>query len=205
VEANKRELGDIRRSVRRQVRGVYQNFEHGEYVLTCPGCGKRIGTEAELHEWLVKRNRVPPDKQALIMDKHNCILVCRNCHDRLGQTKDFARVCLWQAATKLSASSIGNWRFDLQEKLPSLPDGLLMPRQVPTATALAWLKLGATIREVALPKCWEYNAAVGEAITAQKGRKGDPLPLGQISHQDLVSLLEEGRWMDYLLGLTARI
>ena len=80
-----------------------------------------------------------------------------------------------------------------------------MPRQVPTATALAWLKLGATIREVALPKCWEYNAAVGEAITAQKGRKGDPLPLGQISHQDLVSLLEEGRWMDYLLGLTARI
>jgi len=53
----------------------------------CPGCGGLFGytTPGDLHEWRFKKSDGKPD--TVTDDVRNCVLLCRSCHERYGQTK----------------------------------------------------------------------------------------------------------------------
>jgi len=189
-----------REELRRQVYLAYSH--HG--AVYCPWCERRVSAASELHEYLIKRNAIPPSKQPLIMTVENCILVHQGCHHQSGQTKAFRAKCLLHAAKHVGATRIGEWYYDLAHtELMSLPQGILAAKGTQTtySMALDFLQLGISASEVTLPSNWMGHAATGQAILAWRGKMADDIPLNGLTQEYVVALIEAGRWLSYLQGV----
>lgn len=143
------------------------------------------------------------------MTVENCILTDSHCHDQYGQTSAFRQDCLDLACRTLGASRIGQWYQKMAtEHFPSLPKGILLERNDdPLSRVLKYLKTGAHLNDIHLKDGWTDEIAVAYAITAWRGHKKlnkqpiEDIPLGGISHSNLIRLIEEGRWYTYLKGV----
>lgn len=74
----------------------------------------------DLHEFLVKRNAVPEDKQDLIFVPENCVLIHRECHEN---SHEVDRKCLDYVLRFISAAKIADWYWQLTKQFSGLPKG----------------------------------------------------------------------------------
>ena len=193
-----------REELRRKVYREYTFYSGGNQSVRCPWCNRKLTGGNHLHEWLIKRNAVPVQRQSLIMTPENCILVCGDCHDQFGQTKKFKMRCLAQAVRYLGATRIGTWYYDLSHsELRSLPQGDIFTRGATTSTTTIIRSLGLLVDtlSIAMPEHWQGHAAIGQAILAWRGKTHDNISLGDLNLSQLVKLIEEARWLSYLQGV----
>lgn len=90
-------------------------------MVECPICNETLGqTAIDIHEYIVKRNAVPKDKQDLIFVPQNCVLIHRECHEN---SKEVDKKCLDFVLEKISAAEIAQWYWRLSDKIQGLPKG----------------------------------------------------------------------------------
>ena len=193
-----------REELRRRVHRAHSVSTGSGFKPKCPWCEKPVGSGAELHEWLVKRNQVPRNRQDLIMVKQNCILAHRACHQDHGQNVEFKIRSLDTACRALKAITIGPWYRDLTLALPGLKKGWLLPtKALPGHQIIRHLKAALDLHipdhEDIIPHI--DSDGMAEAIRAFKGRRARGEGIPGMNHDALVHAMIEGYWYDYLKGV----
>ncbi|NIV32835.1 MAG: hypothetical protein GWN58_26335 [Anaerolineae bacterium] len=192
-----------RQLLRQQVwRACLQYVPNQGPVVLCSWCGEPIEDEMDLHEYLVKRSSVSPDKQPLIMVPENLAPLHHSCHMAHGQEREMAVRCLHHIGHLRGLRRIGEWYVALwQEHELGVPRGILIPpgkESVPRARN--YYERGRT-RQAAIPERVD-ELQVGYAIRAWRGKRVK-LPEGTnaIMHERMVRAVDDGYWLDYLEGI----
>jgi hypothetical protein len=192
-----------RQQLRQQVyRACLQYVPNQGLAVLCSWCGKPIENEMDLHEYLVKRSAVIPNKQPLIMVPENLAPLHPACHMSHGQASDMAVCCLHHMGHVLGLRSIGEWYVALWQKHGlSVPRGILIaPRQVSTAQARNYYERGRKHRADIPEEVDELQ--VGYAMqTWHHKRPSIPENGHQALRKKIESVIDDGYWLDYLEGV----
>jgi hypothetical protein len=187
--------------------------------VRCAWCGEITHT-ADLHEALVKRSRVPKNKQHLIFVKENVVPVCHDEHLEHGQTKEMTKRALDILCKRVGARYVGQWYISLWEEHGlSVPKGLLMPRKMVTGpTMLMFASKGAELDGAVLPydgwmvksntrKPVDWRVWVGTKrfmnYNPKWARGRIPSEKNGIAIDTMVRFIEDGYYYDYLAGIFA--
>lgn len=112
-------------------RGLPVEFAHTEGMRApvCAYCGKPIWSDCcVMHEWLIKRNRLPVKLQHKIMHEYNCVLAHNDCHAEHGQTTVFKMRCARAQYKRYGRDKIMAWVKSLRlRQAVEIPEDLPCP------------------------------------------------------------------------------
>lgn len=189
--------------------------ESASSIVACPWCKKTISTRegADLHEALIKRGEVPREKQDLIFNKHNCVLLHRACHTQWGSSGAMVRRCLRAICEAVTARRVGEWYVSLytEHKL-HLRKGLLIPKKsMKVAQAMAYIPVGEELVGEILPESgWTIDPHTQHqrdfralCIKSWQGKTYQKIqrPPGEwngVTREAIINIIDEGYWYSYL-------
>jgi hypothetical protein len=157
----------------------------------------------DLHEYLVKRSAVIPDKQTLIMVPENLAPLHPACHMSHGQALWMAMSCLHHMGRVQGLRKIGEWYVALWQKHGlTVPRGILVPqKQVTVAQARNHFERGRRYHPDGIPDDVD-ELQVGYAAQTWRNKRPDIPENGQQALRvRLEQAMDDGYWLDYLEGV----
>jgi len=187
------------------VRHTKWNKTTKTFCLICPWCKQPIRGKPHYHEWLVKRNAVPLDKQYLIFHEYNVVPLHPVCHEAHGQTKPMAKAMLFVMAALYGACTIATWYQQLRsEYLHYLPGGRLSQYPEEHQEIVRLADLGMRLNDTKYDN-WQttdgdFRVAAGLAHQG-KAKSVRRTKMNGVSLEQMGGYIDEGRYLDFLLGI----